>query len=113
MASLPGSRPKNGAIRCARSPTAMRAPPISFGPAGFAGLHRAEVAGVSLGGPRPVHTALQRFKRGGRGVLVYLRDGTAGVPITAIPHEGDTVSAAARTRQWREIGVGAQILKDL
>ena len=31
----------------------------------------------------------------------------------AIPHEGDTGSEAARTRQWREIGLGAQILKDL
>jgi len=79
----------------------------------IARLHRADVVGDVFGGAKPIHTALQRFKQEGRGVLVYLRDGTAGVPITAIPHEGDTVSAAARTRQWREIGVGAQILKDL
>ena len=34
------------------------------------------------------------------------------MPITAIPHEKDGPEAA-RTRQWREIGLGAQILKDL
>ncbi len=45
-------------------------------------------------------------------MLVFLRDGTAGVPVSAIPRGTDT-SEAARTRQWREIGLGAQILKDL
>jgi 3,4-dihydroxy 2-butanone 4-phosphate synthase/GTP cyclohydrolase II len=40
-----------------------------------------------------------------------LRDGTAGVPVAEIPHAGDT--DAARSQQWREIGLGAQILKDL
>ena len=54
-----------------------------------------------------------RFKDDGRGVIVYLRDGTAGVPVTAIPQNGETESEAARIRQWREIGLGAQILKDL
>ncbi len=43
----------------------------------------------------------------------YLRDGTAGVPVAEIPHDGDTGTDAARSRQWREIGLGAQILKDL
>jgi 3,4-dihydroxy 2-butanone 4-phosphate synthase/GTP cyclohydrolase II len=42
-----------------------------------------------------------------------LRDGTAGVPVSEIPHEGDTGTEAARSKQWREIGLGAQILKDL
>jgi 3,4-dihydroxy 2-butanone 4-phosphate synthase/GTP cyclohydrolase II len=46
-------------------------------------------------------------------VIVFLRDGTAGVPVAEIPHEGDTGADAARSRQWREIGLGAQILKDL
>jgi 3,4-dihydroxy 2-butanone 4-phosphate synthase/GTP cyclohydrolase II len=46
-------------------------------------------------------------------VLVYLRDGTAGVPLTSFS-EGDTkTSEALRSRQWREIGLGAQILRDL
>ena len=64
-------------------------------------------------GAKPIHASLQRFKREGRGVIVYLRDGTSGVPITAIPHEGDGRAEELRTRQWREIGLGAQILKDL
>jgi 3,4-dihydroxy 2-butanone 4-phosphate synthase/GTP cyclohydrolase II len=44
---------------------------------------------------------------------VLLRDGTAGVPVVSIPKSGETASGEARTRQWREIGLGAQILKDL
>ena len=46
-------------------------------------------------------------------MLVLLRDGTAGVPVISIPKSADTASGEARTRQWREIGLGAQILKDL
>ncbi len=57
--------------------------------------------------------ACARFKAEGRGVLVLLRDGTAGVPVVSIPKSGETASGEARTRQWREIGLGAQILKDL
>jgi 3,4-dihydroxy 2-butanone 4-phosphate synthase/GTP cyclohydrolase II len=56
---------------------------------------------------------LRKFKAEGRGVLVYLRDGAVGVPSLAIPHAGATSSEEARSRQWREIGLGAQILKDL
>jgi 3,4-dihydroxy 2-butanone 4-phosphate synthase/GTP cyclohydrolase II len=33
--------------------------------------------------------------------------------VAEIPHLGDTGTEAARSRQWREIGLGAQILKDL
>ena len=76
-------------------------------------LHRADIIGDVFGGAKTVNAALNRFKTEGRGVIVYLRDGTAGVPITAIPKDGDTGSDAARIRQWREIGLGAQILKDL
>ena len=62
---------------------------------------------------KPIHAALTRFKQDGRGVIIYLRDGTAGVPVAEIPHEGTTGTEAARSLQWREIGLGAQILKDL
>ena len=65
-----------------------------------------------FGGARAIRASLARFKAAGRGVIVYLRDGTAGVPVAEIPH-GDTGTDAARSRQWREIGLGAQILKDL
>jgi 3,4-dihydroxy 2-butanone 4-phosphate synthase/GTP cyclohydrolase II len=76
-------------------------------------LHRADVIGDVFGGAKPIHAALTRFKKDGRGVIVYLRDGTAGVPVAEIPHDGDTSTDAARSRQWREIGLGAQILKDV
>ena len=76
-------------------------------------LHRADVIGDVFGGAKPIHAALARFKTEGRGVIVFLRDGTAGVPVFEIPHEGSTESETARTQQWREIGLGAQILKDL
>jgi 3,4-dihydroxy 2-butanone 4-phosphate synthase/GTP cyclohydrolase II len=76
-------------------------------------LHRADVIGDVFGGAKTINAVLQRFKDDGRGVMVYLRDGTAGVPVTAIPKNGETESEAARIRQWREIGLGAQILKDL
>ncbi len=78
----------------------------------LARLHRADVIGDVFGGAKPIRAALTRFKAEGRGVIVYLRDGTAGVPVADIPH-GDTETDAARSRQWREIGLGAQILKDL
>jgi len=75
-------------------------------------LHRADIIRDVFGGANPVHSALQRFKQEGRGVIVFLRDGAAGVPTHALP-SGDSGSEAARTRQWREVGLGAQILKDL
>jgi len=74
-------------------------------------LHRADVIGDVFGGAKTIHATLARFKAAGCGVIVYLRDGTAGVPVAEIPHEGGT--DAARSRQWREIGLGAQILKDI
>jgi 3,4-dihydroxy 2-butanone 4-phosphate synthase/GTP cyclohydrolase II len=66
-----------------------------------------------FGGAKPIHHALARFKAEGRGVLVLLRDGTAGVPVVSIPKSTETASGEARSRQWREIGLGAQILKDI
>jgi 3,4-dihydroxy 2-butanone 4-phosphate synthase/GTP cyclohydrolase II len=76
-------------------------------------LHRANVVGDVFGGARMIRAALQRFKQDGRGVLIYLRDGTAGVPTTAISQDEESASEAARRHQWREVGLGAQILKDL
>jgi 3,4-dihydroxy 2-butanone 4-phosphate synthase/GTP cyclohydrolase II len=76
-------------------------------------LHRPDIIRDVFGGENPVHAVLRKFKAEGRGVLVYLRDGAVGVPSLAIPHAGATSSEEARSRQWREIGLGAQILKDL
>jgi 3,4-dihydroxy 2-butanone 4-phosphate synthase/GTP cyclohydrolase II len=75
-------------------------------------LHRANVVEDVFGGAQAIHAALGRFKKAGRGVLVYLRDGTSGVPTTAIA-EDTTTSELERSREWREVGLGAQILRDL
>ena len=75
-------------------------------------LHRANVLEDVFGGAKPIHAALDHFKAAGRGVLVYLRDGASGVPISAIGEEA-TPSERERNVQWREVGLGAQILRDL
>ncbi len=73
-------------------------------------LHRSNVAADVIGGGKQIDAVLKRFAAVGRGVLVYLRDGTAGVPVKTVTDEG---TEALRARQWREIGLGAQILRDL
>jgi 3,4-dihydroxy 2-butanone 4-phosphate synthase/GTP cyclohydrolase II len=79
----------------------------------LARLHRADIIRDVFGGANPVHASLDRFQAEGRGVLIFLRDGAAGVPTHEIPQAGSTGSEVARSRQWREVGLGAQILKDL
>ena len=74
-------------------------------------LHRADIVG-DIFGEGVIARVLQRFKDEGRGVLVYLRDGSAGVP-TNLGGAEPADSEAARAMQWREIGLGAQILRDL
>lgn len=65
-----------------------------------------------------ISRALKRFKSDGRGVLLYLREGSSGVPAWALsekttPREDTSHSEATRVRDWREVGVGAQILREL
>jgi 3,4-dihydroxy 2-butanone 4-phosphate synthase/GTP cyclohydrolase II len=68
--------------------------------------------------------ALQRLGGKGRGVLIYLREGAAGV--AASPPDAELAAGMeataevagagterARAQQWREVGIGAQILRDL
>ncbi len=74
-------------------------------------LHRADIVGDIFGGG-VIERVLQRFKQEGRGVLVYLRDGAAGVP-TNLGGAEQVDSDNARATQWREVGLGAQILRDL
>lgn len=76
-------------------------------------LHRANALTDVFSGGKIVAAAMQRFVKEGRGVLVYLRDGTAGVPTTSFSESDATASEAMRSNQWREVGLGAQILKDL
>ncbi|HWX58124.1 3,4-dihydroxy-2-butanone-4-phosphate synthase [Bradyrhizobium sp.] len=74
-------------------------------------LHKPNIVKDLFSGPARMQMVLQHFKRADRGVLVYLRDGAAGVPVQ--PVEQPKSAEADRNRQWREVGVGAQILRDL
>src|SRR6266702_1378728 len=56
----------------------------------LARLHRADIIRDVFGGANPVHSSLQRFKKDGRGVIIFLRDGAAGVPTHEIPQAGST-----------------------
>ncbi|WP_425457232.1 3,4-dihydroxy-2-butanone-4-phosphate synthase [Blastochloris sulfoviridis] len=78
-------------------------------------LHREQILRDVFGADRSLDRALERIAKLGRGVLVYLREGTAGVPHETLAPSGAEESESARKReeQWREIGLGAQILKDL
>jgi 3,4-dihydroxy 2-butanone 4-phosphate synthase/GTP cyclohydrolase II len=73
-------------------------------------LHRANALTDVFGGGRAIEKAFERFKAEGRGVMVYLRDGTAGVPKAGFEAAS---SDAIRQQAWREVGLGAQILRDL
>ena len=59
------------------------------------------------------------FEKEERGVLIYLREVAAGVPAAKfaedsdISSDEDTESARSRDQEWRDIGLGAQILRDL
>jgi 3,4-dihydroxy 2-butanone 4-phosphate synthase/GTP cyclohydrolase II len=72
-------------------------------------LHRADILNDIFGGGS-LERCLKRFKEEGRGVLVYLRDGAAGVPLNVAGAESNEDT---RQTLWREVGLGAQILRDL
>jgi len=74
-------------------------------------LHRGDII-ADIFGLGAIPKVLQRFKAEGRGALVYLRDGAAGVPPNLAAAE-QLSSDGARASLWREIGLGAQILRDL
>jgi 3,4-dihydroxy 2-butanone 4-phosphate synthase/GTP cyclohydrolase II len=80
-------------------------------------LQREEVAEDVFGASGRIDNILERIAGHGRGVLVYLREGSVGVAGSGqrprdLSHEGHG-SARQRQAEWREIGLGAQILKDL
>jgi 3,4-dihydroxy 2-butanone 4-phosphate synthase/GTP cyclohydrolase II len=74
-------------------------------------FHKPNIVRDIFTGQKRMLAVLDHFKKDGRGVLVYLRDGAAGVPVAPLPQEKS--AEADRNRQWREVGVGAQILRDL
>jgi 3,4-dihydroxy 2-butanone 4-phosphate synthase / GTP cyclohydrolase II len=75
-------------------------------------LHRVDIIADVIAGGATIHNVFARFKKEGRGVFVFLRDGTAGVPLN-IASSDKIDSETQRTKEWREIGLGAQILRDL
>lgn len=76
-------------------------------------LHRVDLIADVITGGDQIRKILARFAQEGRGVLIYLRDGAAGVPVRSAHREEAEDSESLRTKQWREVGLGAQILKDL
>ncbi|QGZ36345.1 3,4-dihydroxy-2-butanone-4-phosphate synthase [Stappia indica] len=74
-----------------------------------------------FGDARVMDDVMRSFAARGRGIVVYLREGSVGVARQARRARTDLAaaeaeehhSAQAREEQWREIGLGAQILKDL
>jgi 3,4-dihydroxy 2-butanone 4-phosphate synthase/GTP cyclohydrolase II len=74
-------------------------------------FHKPNIIKDIFMGSQSVIAALNQIKAAGGGVLVYLRDGAAGVPVA--PLDEASSAEADRNRQWREVGVGAQILRDL
>jgi 3,4-dihydroxy 2-butanone 4-phosphate synthase / GTP cyclohydrolase II len=76
-------------------------------------LHREDIVADIFGAPHVLNKVYDVFKRESRGVLVYLREGTAGVPAGQKMGSEKTSSAAMREQAWRDVGLGAQILRDL
>jgi 3,4-dihydroxy 2-butanone 4-phosphate synthase / GTP cyclohydrolase II len=75
-------------------------------------LHRIDIIADVIAGGDSIRKTLAEFKKNGRGVFIFLREGTAGVPVNIAGMERPD-SETKRTREWREIGLGAQILRDL
>lgn len=79
-------------------------------------IHREQpLADLLGGGSGGIAKALARIGRERRGVFLLLRDTVVGQPSSdAAPSaEEEHESAQRRMRQWREVGIGAQILRDL
>jgi len=75
-------------------------------------LHRVDIIADVIGGGDSIRKTFASFKKDGRGVFIFLRDGTAGVPADIAGLERPQ-SESKRSQEWREIGLGAQILRDL
>jgi 3,4-dihydroxy 2-butanone 4-phosphate synthase/GTP cyclohydrolase II len=76
-------------------------------------LHRENVIEDVFGTRPTLNKVFEVFKREGCGILVYLQEGAAGVPAGQLAGAEKTGSAAQRQKSWRDVGLGAQILRDL
>jgi 3,4-dihydroxy 2-butanone 4-phosphate synthase/GTP cyclohydrolase II len=84
-------------------------------------IHREQLVEDIFGRSPRLQKAIDKIAAEGRGVLIYLREGAVGVSETGLS-ERDRMQAASgeahesarhRAEDWREIGLGAQILRDL
>lgn len=86
-------------------------------------LHIESVVKDTFGTTSDLHDYMKRIGQEGRGVIVYLREGSLGVSRDASPRNEATPAfgdereehgtAQSRKEEWLEIGLGAQILRDL
>ncbi|MEM1284630.1 MAG: 3,4-dihydroxy-2-butanone-4-phosphate synthase [Pseudomonadota bacterium] len=81
-------------------------------------LHLEDVGADVFGNRSRLDEVMERFSVEGHGVIVYLREGSVGVAPVSAKHvrseiDDDHETANLRQNQWREIGLGAQILRDL
>ena len=60
-----------------------------------------------------LNLSLRRIDDLGGGVMIYLRSGFVGVPLGSLDHAASTTRENERKSEWLEVGVGAQILKNL
>ena len=95
---------------------------LSFGPVDSAGvvsvrLHQENVLNDVFRDGQSIEAILSKLKAAPAGVFVYLREGSAGVPGQGPvrPHGEDetTQTEVQRMQDWREVGLGAQILKEM
>ena len=80
-------------------------------------LHPENVALDVFGQGAALKSIMEQMGTNKRGIVVYLREGSVGVGHQSQqrPDQGNEghAEAKARENEWREIGLGAQILKDL
>jgi 3,4-dihydroxy 2-butanone 4-phosphate synthase / GTP cyclohydrolase II len=81
-------------------------------------LHLENVATDVFGANCQIDSIMKRIAEKGRGVIVYLREGSVGVGVSTTARTGKHdreahKEAQTRDSEWLEIGLGAQILKDL
>jgi 3,4-dihydroxy 2-butanone 4-phosphate synthase/GTP cyclohydrolase II len=76
-------------------------------------FHRQNILDDIFGDQERLQATYARFQMAGCGVLVYLREGTAGVPAGHLTGQAPQTSDKNRSQNWHEIGLGAQILRDL
>jgi len=81
-------------------------------------LHSENVAADVFGGSTQIDAVMKRMAESGRGVIVYLREGSVGVGSqprnrASVADSEAHAEALGREAEWREIGLGAQILKHL